>query len=111
MKKLSVQLRTCEQWKALTCYAAVVAVLQCHGEATAEVVWQGLWAIQHLAAVHAANAADLLNSGACAGIQPHALTVLVILCHNKSLNLVHRMFKFSRYIFWVTMELSPMSLA
>ena len=53
----------------------VVAVLHSHGEANAEVAWQGLWAMQHLAAVHAANAADLLNSGACAGIQSHALAV------------------------------------
>ena len=75
MKRLSVHLLTCEQWKELTYYAAVLATLQCHGEANAEVAWQGLWAIQHLAAVHAANAADLLNSGACVGIQSHVLAV------------------------------------
>ena len=48
--------------------AAVVAALDSHGEANAEVAWQGLWAIQNLAAVYSANANELVQAGACAGL-------------------------------------------
>ena len=47
--------------------AAVVAALESHGEANAEVAWQGLWAIQQLAAVHGADAVEPVDAEACKG--------------------------------------------
>ena len=50
--------------------AAVVAALAAHGEANAEVAWQGLWAIQNLAAVEAAQLSAIkASAGACINIR------------------------------------------
>ena len=79
--------------------AAVVAALAAHGEANAEVAWQGLWAIQNLAAPGSDDASYMLLSdgiGTTAGA--HSAEARL---SNQYFNLgVHLSF-LNFYIFWL----------